>query len=130
MNRLIIKGRLTRDPEVKTTQTGKEVCNFSVAVDRRFKRDGEPTADFFRVQVWEKTAEFVGKYFRKGQEILCEGRIESSEYTDKDGVKRTMWTLTADNVEFCGSKSDNVAASAGQGVPAATTTAADNDYPF
>ena len=104
MNSIHIKGRLTRDPETRHTDSGKSVTNFSVAVIRRFQRD---KADFFNVAAWEKTGEFVEKYFHKGSEIIVEGEMQSREYTDRDGNKRIAWDLIAGNVEFCGNKSDN-----------------------
>lgn len=104
MNSIHIKGRLTRDPETRHTDSGKSVTNFSVAVNRRFQRD---KADFFNVTAWEKTGEFVDKYFRKGNEIIVEGEMQSREYTDRDGNKRIAWELIAGNVEFCGGKSDS-----------------------
>lgn len=104
MNSIHIKGRLTRDPETRHTDSGKSVTNFSVAVNRRFNRD---KADFFNVTAWEKTGEFVEKYFHKGSEIIVEGEMQSREYTDRDGNKRIAWDLIAGNVEFCGNKSDN-----------------------
>lgn len=104
MNKIIIKGRLTRNPEMKQTNSGKSVANFSVAVNRRF--DKEKT-DFFECTAWEKTGEFVSKYFAKGQEILVEGRMESNHYEDKSGNKRTSWSIIVEQVDFCGSKSDN-----------------------
>ena len=99
MNRIIIKGRIAREIEVRQTQTGKSVGSFSVAVDKGFGEN--KSADFFRVQAWEKTADFVAKYFSKGKEILIEGRMESREY-EKDGQKNLVWELIAERVEFCG----------------------------
>lgn len=107
MNKLILKGRLTRDPEVKQTQAGVAYCRFSVAVNRSYKREGEPEADFFNCTAWQKTAEFLGKYFRKGQEMLLEGEMQSHEYTNREGVKVTGWEVQVKAVEFCGSKADN-----------------------
>lgn len=104
MNSIHIKGRLTRDPESRSTTSGKSVTSFSVAVNRRFQRD---KADFFNVVAWEKTGEFVEKYFHKGQEIVVEGEMQNREYTDRDGNKRIAWELIAGNVEFCGNKSDS-----------------------
>jgi single-strand DNA-binding protein len=106
MNNIIIKGRLTRDPELKYVNVkgnDKAVCMFDVAVDKSFG-DG---ADFFKCQIWDKRAEFVDKFFRKGQEILVQGSHESRQYDDKEGNKRTIWELKANQVEFCGSKKDN-----------------------
>lgn len=110
MNSISIKGRLTRDPEMRNTQTGKSVTNFSVAVDRRFQKD---KADFFNVTAWEKTGEFVSKYFHKGQEIIVQGEMQSRDYTDRDGNKRNAWDLIASNAEFCGSKADNQSSTGG-----------------
>ena len=107
MNKLIIKGRLTRDPEVKQTQSGVPYCRFSVAGNRSYKREGEPEADFFNCTAWQKTAEFVGKYFRKGQEILVVGEMQSHEYTTREGAKAMGWEVQAREVEFSGSKADN-----------------------
>lgn len=102
MNKIIIKGRLSRNPETKQTNNGKSVCNFSVAVNRRMNKD---EADFFECTAWEKTGEFVTKYFSKGQEILIDGRMESRNYDDKNGNKRTAWGITVEQVDFCGNKS-------------------------
>lgn len=100
MNKVILKGRLTKDIEVKYTQSAdpKAYAMFSVAVNR-FK-DG---ADFINCKAWGKTAEFLGKYFTKGQEILIEGRIEVSQ-AETDGVKTTFTNVVAERVDFCGSK--------------------------
>lgn len=103
MNNIIIKGRLTADPELKITPNGVSVCSFSVAVDRSYKKDGERQADFFNVNAWRGTAEFVEKYFRKGQEILICGEMQSRRYKDKDNNNRTVWEVIASSVEFCGS---------------------------
>ena len=82
MNNIVIHGRLTRDPELRTTNNGKEVANFCVAVNRRFDRD---TADYFDCQAWGKAAVFIQQYFRKGQEILVRGSMQSRKWQDKDG---------------------------------------------
>ena len=127
MNRIIIKGRIAREIEIRQTQTGKSVGNFSVAVDKGFGEN--KSADFFRVQAWEKTADFVAKYFSKGKEILVEGRMESREY-DKDGQKVTVWELIAERVEFCGGARES-APPAGQPPISGGAPADDNDpYPF
>ena len=127
MNRIIIKGRIAREIEVRQTQTGKSVGSFSVAVDKGFGEN--KSADFFRVQAWEKTADFVAKYFSKGKEILVEGRMESREY-DKDGQKVTVWELIAERVEFCGGARES-APPAGQPPISGGAPADDNDpYPF
>ena len=100
MNKIFITGRLTKDPELRTTGTGVEVCGFTVAVDRRAGKDGEKKADFFECTAWRKTGVFVDKYWKKGDGITVEGRMESEKYTDKDGNNRIAWKLTVDEVEF------------------------------
>ena len=107
MNSLTIKGRLTKAPEVRTWDNGNTVCSFSVAVDRRFKnKSGEYETDFFNVSAWNKTGEFVSRYFGKGQEILIQGSMQSRKHADDDGTNRTYWEVRADSVEFCGKKGD------------------------
>lgn len=103
MNSIVIKGRLTKDPELRSTQNGTAVCTVNVAVDRPYSKDKE--TDFFTVVFWRQTAEFVSKYFTKGQEILVQGEMQSRKYTDKEGNNRIAWEIKADHVEFCGSKS-------------------------
>lgn len=104
-NRVILMGRLTRDPELRTTQGGVAMCRITVAVDRSFVRQGEERqADFLDVVCWRQTAEFVCKYFTKGRMIHVEGRIQNDNYTDQNGVKQYRNTITADNVAFCGDK--------------------------
>lgn len=98
MNDVKLSGRLTRDPELKQTPNGVPVATFALAVDRKFNRE---EADFIPVTTWRKTAEFVTKYFRKGQRvIIASGRIRVDPYTDKDGNKRTRFEVVADEVEF------------------------------
>lgn len=102
MNDVKLSGRLTRDPELKHTPAGVPVATFSLAVDRKFNRE---EADFIPIVAWRKTAEFVAKYFRKGQRIIiASGRIKVDPYTDKDGNKRTRFSVVADEVEFADSK--------------------------
>lgn len=98
MNSVKLSGRLTRDPELKQTPAGVPVASFTLAVDRKFNRD---EADFIPITAWRKTAEFVAKYFHKGQRvIISEGRIRVTPYTDRDGNKRTRFEVVADEVEF------------------------------
>jgi single-strand DNA-binding protein len=105
-NRVILMGRLTKDPELKTTQSGTAMCRFSIAVDRQFSRQGEEKqTDFFDVTVWRNTAEFVCKYFTKGRMIHLEGRLQNNNYTDQNGVKHYATAIIADSVSFCGDKS-------------------------
>ena len=105
MNKIIIKGRLTRDPELKTGSNGIEFCKFTVAVDRRKQKDKEKITDFFDCTAFGQTGAAVSKYLGKGREILIEGRMESNK-TEKDGQKRTFWGVKVDSFGFCGGKSD------------------------
>lgn len=100
MNKIVITGRITKDPELRTTNSGTDVCNFTVAVDRRFRKDAEKVADFIDCVAWGNTGSFVNKYFKKGDGINVEGRLESRKWQDKDGNNRTSWEVICDNVEF------------------------------
>jgi len=100
LNRVILIGRLTRDPEGRTTNTGKTVVNFSIAVDKRIKpQDGSPTADFFNVSAWGNTADFVVNYLQKGRLIAVDGRLSTRKYTTQDGQNREVYEIVADNVQ-------------------------------
>lgn len=101
LNKAVLMGRLTADPEQRVTPSGISVTRFSIAVDRRF--DKEKT-DFINIVAWRQTAEFVTKYFSKGDMIAVAGSIQTDSYTDKDGNKRTSFEIVADEVSFCGSK--------------------------
>lgn len=108
LNCAVIMGRLTADPELKTTNSGLSVTSFCVAVDRRYQKDGEERqADFINVVAWRQTAEFICKYFCKGQMIAVQGAIQTRNYEDKNGNKRTAVEIVAENVSFCGSKSES-----------------------
>ena len=101
MNQVVLVGRLTRDPEMRSTQTNNVlVASFSVAVNRRFTREGEPTADFFNCTAWAKTAEFVSKYFKKGMAIGIVGRLQNRTWEDQQGQKRYATDIIVENVEF------------------------------
>lgn len=106
-NRIILMGRLTKDPELKTTQSGVTMCRFSIAVDRAYSKGQEKQTDFFDITAWRQTAEFVSKYFSKGKCILIEGKLQNNNYTDQNGVKQYRNAIIADNVAFCGDKSGN-----------------------
>ena len=110
MNSMIIKGRLTRDPELKTTKSNVPVCTVTVAVNRSYAKE-ENQADFFDCVFWRQGAEFVSKYFKKGQEILVTGEMQSRKYQDKEGNNRTAWALQGARAEFCGSKTSAAQAS-------------------
>ena len=108
LNRIIIMGRLARDPELRRTQTGTPVASFRLAVDRDFKdkSTGERSTDWIDVVAWRATAEFVSRYFTKGRMAVVEGRLQMRDWTDKDGNKRTSAEVVADNVYFGDSKRD------------------------
>ena len=106
LNHIVLMGRLTRDPELRRTQTGTAVASFTLAVDRDFSsRDsGEKQTDFIDIVAWRSTAEFVSKYFFKGQLTAVAGRLQIRDWTDKDGGKRRSAEVVADNVYFADSK--------------------------
>ena len=105
LNKIIIMGRLTRDPELRRTGSGTAVTSFSLACDRDFKsQSGEKETDFIEVVAWKNTAEFVSKYFSKGRMAVVEGRLQIRDWTDKAGNKRTTAEVVADNVYFADSK--------------------------
>lgn len=107
LNNIVIHGRLVRDPEMKTTNSGVSVCNLTVAVDRSYNKQGEEKqTDFFNCTCWRGLAEMVCKHFHKGKEILLTGEMQSRQYTDKDGNNRTAWEIHVNSVDFCGSKND------------------------
>ena len=105
LNKIIIMGRLTRDPELRRTGSGSAVTSFSLACDRDFKsQSGEKETDFIEVVAWKNTAEFVSKYFSKGRMAVVEGRLQIRDWTDKAGNKRITAEIVADNVYFADSK--------------------------
>lgn len=106
MNIVVISGRLTRDPEIRYTQGAKSMCvaRYSLAVDRRFKREGEPTADFLNCVAFGKNGEFAEKYLKKGIKINVTGHIQTGSYTNKDGQKIYTTDIVVDAAEFCESK--------------------------
>lgn len=106
LNKIILMGRLTRDPELRHTQTGTAVASFSLAVDRDFKdkATGDRTTDFIDVVAWRQTGEFVSRYFTKGRMAVVEGRLQIRDWTDKDGGKRRSAEVIADGIYFAGAK--------------------------
>ena len=105
MNKVILAGRLVRDPELRYTQTGKAVVSFSLAVNRRFNHNQEQTADFIPIVVWDKLAEVCSKHLFKGSQVLIKGRIQIRSYDAQDGSKRYVTEVIAQELEFMGSKS-------------------------
>ena len=108
LNSVCLMGRLTADPELKSTQSGASVCSFRIAVDRTYTPKGqEKQTDFINIVTWRSTAEFVSRYFRKGQLVAVQGSIQTSQYTDRDGNKRTTFDVVADNVFFAEKKAES-----------------------
>jgi single-strand DNA-binding protein len=108
LNRVILMGRLTSDPELKTTPSGVSVTSFSIAVDRTYVKSGEERkADFFNIVCWRNTAEFVCRFFGKGSLIALEGQLQSRSYQAKDGTNRYVVEVVADNVSFTGERREN-----------------------
>jgi single-strand DNA-binding protein len=124
-------GRLVADPETRMTQSNIAMCRFKIAVNRAGKKqEGQPSADFFQITAWRQTAEFVQKYFTKGQQVLIEGYLRNNQYTDKDGNKRYSDDIHADKVYFADSKRDRVD-DTGEGYSAVSTYQdPDEDLPF
>ena len=110
MQKLFIVGNLTRDPELRTTPSGKSVCNFTVAVNRRRNVDGQPDADFFRVTVWENLAENCAKYLAKGRKVALTGEVSVRTYQTQDGQTRAELDVSTNDVEFLTPKGDSAPA--------------------
>ena len=139
LNRVIMMGRLTAEPECKNTQSGTTFCRFTIAVDRDFTdKGGNRQADFFGVLAWKGTADFVSKYFHKGQMIAVQGRLQTGTYTDKEGVARKSFDIVADQVYFAESKHGGENQQAKKNVnveyedhqPAETFVQVSDDLPF
>lgn len=138
-NRVVLIGRLTADPELKTTQSGVSVCSFRIAVDRPYKKDGERGADFITIVAWRQQADFICRYFGKGKPIGIEGAIQTREYTDKDSNKRNAFEVVADRVFFVESKGQSDTGTqpsnintppSGQAVDGFEPVDSDDDLPF
>lgn len=107
MNQTVLMGRLTRDPELRYTQSNIPVASFTLAVDRPRQKDKDKATDFIDIVAWRGTSEFAAKYFVKGQMAVVAGRLQIRDWTDKDGNKRKSAEVVADNIYFTGSKRDN-----------------------
>ena len=107
LNIAVIMGRLTAEPELRTTQNGISVCSFTVAVERNYSNGGERQTDFINCVAWRQTAEFISRYFHKGSMIAINGSIQQRQYTDKNGNKRNAFEILVDNANFCGSKAES-----------------------
>jgi single-strand DNA-binding protein len=143
MNKAILIGRLTKDPEVSTTQSGISVCKFTLAIDRPYKNsEGEKEADFLPIIVWRAQAENCGKYLKKGSQCAVSGSVQTRTYDDKDGNKRYITEIVADNVQFLGSRQSEESDTAQEYTPkksaankkpatvAELTPVDDDDLPF
>ena len=132
LNCVTLMGRLVADPELRTTTTGKSVCTFRIAVDRSFVKAGEQRqADFITIVAWESTANFVTRYFTKGSMIAIQGSIQTRQYEDNSGNKRTAFEVVAREVSFCGSKAETGTVASAAAAPAqapAYQTAAPSDF--
>ena len=141
-NLVVLTGRLTADPELKTTNTGISVTSFSIAVNRRYRAGEETQTDFINIVAWRQTAEFITKYFKKGNMIGIEGSIQTRKYTDKNGNNRIVFEVVASNAQFVESKKDSSPSAGGMGDDAASfsnaegsdfteiDTGLDDDIPF
>lgn len=107
MNNVSLIGRLTKNPELRETQNGVPVCNFTLAVDRRFKSEGQPTADFINITTWNKTAEFAHRWFSKGLRVGVTGRIQTRSWEDADGVRHYATDVVADSLDFADGKRED-----------------------
>ena len=131
MNKVIITGRITRDPEARTTQGGISQSTMTVAVDRRFKdKDGNRQTDFLTVVAWRQTADFCNKYLTKGRMIAVEGSIQTRSYTAQDGSKRYVTEIIADSVEAMGDNKPKPDAKPEEPAPDQFTEVEDDDLPF
>jgi len=107
LNKAILQGRFTTDPELRSTPSGASVAAFTLAVNRAYKKDKEPETDFINCTAWRRTAEFVCKHFQKGQQAVVDGSIQTRSYTDKQGNKRTAFEVVIDNIYFADSKKND-----------------------
>lgn len=136
LNKVILGGRLTADVELKTTPSGVSVCTFNLAINRKYSKDGEQAVDFVSCVAWRSTAEFLAKFFKKGNSLCVVGSIQTRSYTDKEGHKRTATEVVVDEAMFVDSKSESVSFGGGQGyMPDAYAVGVDgysedDDVPF
>lgn len=115
MNKVILSGRLTKDPDLRyTSGNNTAIAGFTIAVDRRIKKEGEQQADFIPCVAWQKTAEFIGKYFQKGSKILVIGRIQTRTWDDTEGKKHYVTEIVIEECEFADSKKSEVQQPSGQ----------------
>lgn len=137
LNVCTFTGRFVREPEVKKTQSDLSVCSFTLAVDRNYSANGQKQADFINFTAWRGTADFIGKYFHKGDMIAVTGELQGRSYEDKDGNKRTAFEVVVGQASFCGGKSSGENTSTAEADTAAafgengfTEVEVDGDLPF
>lgn len=118
INNVVLMGRMVADPEIRTTSTGKSVANFRIAVDRAYSKGNDKQADFITIVAWEKTADFISRYFNKGSMIALRGEIQTRNYEDSSGNKRTATEVLAREVSFCGGKNETNSAPTTMSAPA------------
>ncbi len=127
VNRVVLIGRLTRDPELRTTNSGKNVVEFSIAVSKRVKpQDGAPDADFFRVKAWGQTADYVNSYLTKGRLVAVDGRLETRKWTDQNGTNRESVEVVADNVNGLDRPRDDAGGNSGGSYSGGSAAGASN----
>ena len=129
LNSAVVMGRICNDLDVRKTPSGVSVCRFAVAVDRSYKQGEERQTDFIDVLAWRGTADFVGKYFSKGQMIAVQGSIQTGSY-EKDGIKRRTFEIVAENVSFCGDKGESKPAPKEDVDPLLIDADEDDELPF
>ena len=127
-NLVVLTGRLTADPELKTTSNGLSVTTFSIAVDRRYRSGEERQTDFINIVAWRQSAEFITKYFKKGSLIGIEGSIQTRRYQDKNGNNRTAFEVVANNVQFVEAKRDGAPTMGMPEPPASFSNASANEF--
>lgn len=123
LNNVVLMGRLTATPELKTTQSGINVTSFTLAVDRNYSKDGDKKTDFINCVAWRNNADFITKYFSKGDLIAVTGEIQTRNYEDKNGNKRTAFEVVVNAASFCGGKNNG-----NNSGPEAAPIASGNDY--
>lgn len=130
LNEVVLMGRLTAAPELRTTQSGNNVTAFTLAVDRRYQQGGEKKTDFINCVAWRSTAEFITKYFNKGDLIAVTGEIQTRNYEDKNKNKRTAFEVVVDEASFCGGKNNNSSAPDYAAQADSGNNYEDDDLPF
>lgn len=131
INRVILTGRLTRDPELRSTTTGKEVASMRIAVDRRFKSEGQPDADFFNVVAWGQSARYSGDYLTKGRLIAVDGRLQVRTYTTQEGQNREVVEVVTDTIQALDRPREDSGSRSESGYAAPAASAAEDEYdPF